>query len=170
MATPPPDVLVIGGGHNGLACALLLARGGLSVHVLEQKHMLGGAVRTEYPFEKAPKLGISSGAYLLGLMPPELMQKLDLKLTLKRRDPHYFLPTLDGRYLLFGSDEAEMKRQFLQFFSEADWKANQAFNAELAAFRDDVHPAWLEEPLSLEETAEKYVRPALRKNFIDPSL
>src|SRR5947209_3846784 len=83
-------------------------------HVLEQKNVLGGAVRTEYPFAKVPKLGISSGAYLLGLMPPELMQKLGLNLTLKRRDPHYFLPTLDGRYLLFGSDEAEMKRQFLQ--------------------------------------------------------
>jgi len=159
--------LVIGGGHNGLVCALLLARKGLSVQVLEHKAMLGGAVKTEYPFAKAPKLGISSGAYLLGLMPPELLAELDLGLALKRRDPHYFLPTLDGRYLLFGSDEAEMERQFRAFFSEADWKANQAFNAELAALRDDLHPAWLQAPRSIEDTAERFIRPALRQTFVD---
>jgi hypothetical protein len=30
------------------------------------------------------------------------------------------------RYLLFGSDQAAMKSQFLGFFSEQDWRANEA--------------------------------------------
>ncbi|MGH7329980.1 MAG: phytoene desaturase family protein, partial [Polyangiaceae bacterium] len=76
-------------------------------------------------------------------------------------------PTTDGRYLLFGSDEVEMKRQFIDFFSEQDFRAHAAMQAELAQLRDDVAPTWLEEPLSIEETAEKYVRSAHKKTFVD---
>lgn len=54
------DVIVVGGGHNGLVAALLLARRGLSVTVLEDKGVVGGAVRTERPFAKAPNLGTST--------------------------------------------------------------------------------------------------------------
>src|SRR5215217_1852299 len=161
-----PDVIVVGAGHNGLVTAAMLARRGLSVTVLEDKDVIGGACRTEYPFKSAPGLGVSTGAYLLGLMPPELLRELELDLPLKRRDPHYFLPTTGKRYLLFGSDERELKRQFLEFFSQEDWEANQAMNAELGALRDDLAPSWLLPPLSIEETAERYIRPALRQNFI----
>src|SRR5439155_3569976 len=84
-----------------------------------------------------------------------------------RRDPHYFLPTTDRRYLLFGSDHEEMKRQFLSFFSAEDWRAHEAMQAELAALRADVAPTWLEEPLSIEATADRWVRPALRQAFVD---
>ena len=161
------DVIIVGAGHNGLAAAILLARKNLRVLVLEEKPTLGGATKTEFPFARAPKLGISTGAYLLGLIPPELLAKLGVDLPMKRRDPHYFLPTRDNRYLLFGSDAASTRRQITEFFSEADGDANVALNEELAAIRDDIAPTWLEEPLSLEETADKYVRPALRKAFVD---
>ncbi|HEY3253192.1 MAG TPA: FAD-dependent oxidoreductase, partial [Polyangiaceae bacterium] len=70
------DVLVVGAGHNGLVAALCAARAGLSVLVVERASVIGGATRTEYPFAKAPELPHSTGAYLLGLMPPELLQKL----------------------------------------------------------------------------------------------
>jgi phytoene dehydrogenase-like protein len=161
------DVILLGAGHNGLAAAVLLARHGLQVLVLEEKPQVGGAAKTEYPFARAPKLGISTGAYLLGLMPPEVLTALQVDLPLKRRDPHYFLPTTGNRYLLFGSDQAAMEQQFLSFFSAADWRANQALNTEIGQLRDDVAPTWLEEPLSIEDTAARYVRPALRQAFID---
>jgi phytoene dehydrogenase-like protein len=161
------DIAIIGGGHNGLVAAVMLARQGLKVIVLEEQATIGGAAKTEYPFAKAPKLGVSSGAYLFGIMPPELISKLQATFTLIRRDPHYFLPTTDQRYLLFGSDVEAMRQQFLAFFSERDWRANQALRGEISQIRDDLAPSWLEEPLSLHETADKYLRPALRRPFID---
>jgi phytoene dehydrogenase-like protein len=156
------DVIVIGAGHNGLVAAALLARAGLSVEVLERADVVGGACRTERPFRRAPGLAASTGAYLLGLMPPELLAALDLDLPLVRRDPHYFLPALDGRYLLLGADQAAARARL----SERDWRANEALGAELAALRDDLAGAWLAEPRPIEETAERWVRPALREAFV----
>jgi len=160
------DVAVIGGGHNGLVASILLARSGLDVHLYEHKNSVGGACKTEYPFPKAPGLGQSTGAYLLGVMPPELLTKLGISLPLKVRDPHYFLPTTDGRYLLYGSDEQAKRANFFKFFSQQDWYADTALNAELSALRDDLAPAWMAPPLSLEDTAEQYVRPHLQDAFI----
>ena len=161
------DVIVVGAGHNGLVAALMLARRGLDVLVLEEKDVVGGAARTERPFARVPGLATSTGAYLLGLMPPELLRTLGIELPLLRRDPHYFLPTTGKRYLLFGSNANAMREQFLSFFSEQDWRANEALQREISAIRDDVAPTWLEEPLSIEDTAAKYVRPALRQIFVD---
>jgi phytoene dehydrogenase-like protein len=166
-ADSPVDVVVIGAGHNGLVAALLLGRSGLTVRVIEDKPTIGGAVRTEYPFAKAPKLGTSTGAYLLGLMPPELLQKLGVEIPMRRRDPHYFLPTTGDKYALFGSNDAAYKEQFISFFSEADWNAHVAMNAEIAKIREDIAPSWLKEPVSIDATADRYVRPGLRKAFID---
>lgn len=160
------DAIVVGAGHNGLVAATLLARAGLSVCVVERADVVGGAVRTEYPFAKAPQMGHSTGAYLLGLMPPEIMDKMGVQIPTIRRDPHYFLPTTDSRYLLFGSDQEQMRRQFVEFFSEQDFLAYTAISEEMAAIRDDIAPTWLEAPLSIEATAERYVRPHLQEAFI----
>ncbi|HWB35586.1 MAG TPA: FAD-dependent oxidoreductase, partial [Rugosimonospora sp.] len=164
------DVVIVGSGHNGLVSAVLLARAGLSVVVLEAKPTLGGATRTEHPFGKVPGLGHSSGSYLLGLMPPELIRKLGVDIPVLRRDPHYFLPTpgpVGSPYLLFGADRAATRAQLERFFAPADIAADDALQAELAQLREDLAPAWLAEPLPVADTAERYVRPALRQTFVD---
>jgi phytoene dehydrogenase-like protein len=160
------DVAVIGAGHNALVAATLLARAGLSVTVLEAADAVGGAARTERPFPKVPGLGHSTGAYLLGLMPPELVATLSIELPLVRRDPHYFLPTTGSSYLLVGADREAVRRNYEAFFSPADWRADEALQAELAALRSDLAPAWLAEVGSVEEVAERYVRPELRDVFV----
>lgn len=165
--TSPVDVLVVGAGHNGLVAAILLGRSGLRVRVIESASVVGGACRTEHPFSKAPGVGQSTGAYLLGLMPPELMECLGVSFPLLRRDPHYFLPTSEGRYLLMGADRASTLSQIARFFSRRDADADQALQAELAMLRTDVGPTWLQAPLSIEDTAERFVRPGLREVFVE---
>jgi phytoene dehydrogenase-like protein len=161
------DVVVVGAGHNGLVAATFLARAGLRVVVVETADVAGGAAKTERPFAKAPRLRQSTGAYLLGLMPPELPRKLGVEFPVLRRDPHYFLPTTQNRYLLFGSDREATKQQYEEFFSATDWVADEALQAELDMLRADLAPAWLAEPMSLEQTAERYIRPRLRSAFVE---
>jgi phytoene dehydrogenase-like protein len=160
------DVIILGAGHNGLVAATLLARARRNVLVLEEKAVVGGAARTEHPFPQVPGLRTSTGAYLLGLMPPELLARMEVDLPLLRRDPHYFLPTTGNRYLLFGSDQEATHRQFLEHFSPEDWTAHLALQQEISQLREDIAPTWLQEPLSIEETAERHVRTALRKTFV----
>jgi phytoene dehydrogenase-like protein len=70
------DCIVIGGGHNGLVCAAMLARGGRSVLVLEAAKHVGGAALTR---EFAPGFRVSAGAHLLHLMPAQLLRELRLE-------------------------------------------------------------------------------------------
>jgi phytoene dehydrogenase-like protein len=156
------DVVVIGAGHNGLVAATLLARAGLDVVVLEERETIGGAAKTERPFPRLPELQQSTGAYLLGLMPPEVLRIMQVDLPLLRRDPHYFLPTTrPGSYLMYGTDATTT-----DLLSDRDLKADAALHDELAMLRDDVAPSWLQDPLSIEDTAERFVRPQLREAFV----
>ncbi|KAG2239129.1 hypothetical protein Bca52824_089989 [Brassica carinata] len=100
------DALVIGGGHNGLVAAAYLARGGLSVAVLERRHVIGGAAVTE---EIVPGFKFSRCSYVQGLIRPCIIRDLELGrhgLKLLKRSPASFTPCLDGRYLLLGPDQA----------------------------------------------------------------
>jgi geranylgeranyl pyrophosphate synthase len=67
------DVVIIGGGHNGLACAAYLAKAGLDVLVLEKRDVVGGAAATEEPW---PGYRVSSASYVVSLMPPQVVREL----------------------------------------------------------------------------------------------
>lgn len=98
------DVVIVGGGHNGLACAGYLARAGLDVLVLERRGVLGGAAVTEEPW---PGYHVSSASYVVSLMPQQVVDELELKrfgYDVSLITPDYFVPFPDGTSLTLWGD------------------------------------------------------------------
>ncbi|MEK7266135.1 MAG: NAD(P)/FAD-dependent oxidoreductase [Pseudomonadota bacterium] len=107
MAHETYDVIVIGGGHNGLVCAYYLARAGKRVCVLERREIVGGACITE---EFHPGFRNSVASYAVSLLSPKVIAEMDLArhgLKVVIRPMAYFAPTPEGRYLLLSRDAAE---------------------------------------------------------------
>jgi phytoene dehydrogenase-like protein len=121
------DVVIIGGGHNGLACAAYLAKAGLDVLVLEKRGVVGGAAATEEPW---PGYRVSSASYVVSLMPPQVVRELDLKrfgYEVSIITPDYFVPFPDGTSLTLWGD-VERDATAIGRFSERDAAAYVAFD------------------------------------------
>jgi len=121
------DVVIIGGGHNGLACAAYLAKAGLDVLVLEKRGVVGGAAATEEPW---PGYRVSSASYVVSLMPPQVVRELDLKrfgYEVSIITPDYFVPFPDGTSLTLWGD-VERDAAAIGRFSERDAVAYVAFD------------------------------------------
>jgi phytoene dehydrogenase-like protein len=138
MSTPVRDVVVVGGGHNGLACAAYLARGGLDVLVLEGKQTLGGAAVTEEPW---PGYRISTASYVVSLMPPRVVQELALKrfgYRVSILEPDYWVPYPDGTALTLWGDTQRSVEEIANF-SKADADAYVEFDRYLSRLGGLVH-------------------------------
>jgi len=104
------DVIVIGGGHNGLVCAAYLARAGRRVLVLERRELIGGAAVTEEVF---PGFRFSMFSYVVSLLRPEIVRDLDLP----RHGLHILplestlTPLPNGDYLAQWNDPDQNRRE-----------------------------------------------------------
>ena len=134
------DVVIVGGGHNGLVAACYLARAGLSVLVLERNRELGGATRSAYAFDGIDaKLSVYS--YLVSLLPQKIVRDLGLKLELKSRTVASYTPDVQGgktKELLLRNDDPDMVREAFVSLTgdEADFRGYiklQAMQESLAS-------------------------------------
>ena len=101
------DVLIIGGGHNGLVCAAYLAGAGMKVRVLERRGIVGGAAVTE---EFHPGFRNSTASYTVSLLNPKVIADLRLHehgLRVVERPYANFLPLPDGRAFRLGGERTQ---------------------------------------------------------------
>ncbi|HEV8502353.1 MAG TPA: NAD(P)/FAD-dependent oxidoreductase [Casimicrobiaceae bacterium] len=109
------DVVVIGGGHNGLVCAAYLAAGGQSVCVLERRDVVGGAAVTE---EFHPGFRNSTASYTVSLLDPEVIRDLNLAahgLSIIERPFANFLPLSDVQSIRVGGGLAATQAEVARF-------------------------------------------------------
>jgi phytoene dehydrogenase-like protein len=139
------DAVVIGGGHNGLTTAAYLARGGLSVLVLERREIIGGCCVTE---EMAPGCRVSTTSYIASMLRPEVISDLRLAeygLRMVPCDPAIQVPFPDGHVVPWWADRERAKAEFKKI-SVKDAKTFVQVDDRLKKLARYLQPFFMEPP------------------------
>ena len=152
------DVVIVGGGHNGLTAAAYLARAGSSVLVLERRERLGGACTLERPFADE-RFVVSPCAYVVGLLDDVVIDELALAnrgLRYWMADPNLWVPFDDGTSFGQFLDDADTQRNLDALgLSKQDidgyWAYEELFDDARKLLRKGERDAWEGETPTREE-------------------
>lgn len=151
------DVIIAGGGHNGLTCAGYLARAGLDVLVLEQRHIVGGPC-AEYEYFPGYRASITNSP---GSLEPKVVQDLELErfgLEFTRPDPSLMFPLPDGRSFMAWRDPKRVADE-IRKFSKHDVAGYAALFEQLNGFAARLKVSLFEPPPTLRELAMRLETP-----------
>ncbi len=141
------DVIIVGGGHNGLTCAGYLAKAGKRVLVLERRPIVGGAVCTE---EVIPgyKIDVGSSAHIMIHLTP-IVRDLELErygLEYIDMDPYAFYPLPDGSGAIYFYRDIERTCQSIATVSARDAEAYRRFLEFWTPLNEAVFDVFLNPP------------------------
>ena len=143
MSVKKYDVVIVGGGHNGLVAATYLAKAGKSVVILEANSEIGGATQSVRTFPDFDA-NLSRYSYLVALLPDQLVSDLGLNFECISREVSSYTPYEDkGLYVSRIWDE-KTEQSFLELDpTGAEGKAWQEFYGEIAEFAQRIAPYML---------------------------
>jgi phytoene dehydrogenase-like protein len=139
LAAKTWDTIIVGAGHNGLACAAYLSRAGQRVLVIESRTRIGGACTIEEPF---PGVRMSPCAYLAGLLHPLIVEELELPrrgFTWTPAVNGLFVPFLDGSSIQLWDDDDRCEDE-VRALAPGDVEGWRAMNDVLRRLRNAVRP------------------------------
>ncbi|MFF7193490.1 phytoene desaturase family protein [Streptomyces sp. NPDC008079] len=140
------DVVIVGGGHNGLVAAAYLARAGRRVLLLERLPATGGAAVSTRAFAGVDAR-LSRYSYLVSLLPARITDELGLRFAVRRRRISSYTPRGTGGLLVDAGDAARTREQFAALTGDdRDFEAWQRFYAMTGRVAQAVFPT-LTEPL-----------------------
>jgi len=142
------DAIVVGGGHNGLVAAAYLARSGARTLVLESRGHTGGAATTEAPWPDAPEFRVTRLSYVMSLMPPTIINDLDLARHGYKIYPMgpYYQAFPEGGSIKLYADDARRNHEEVSRWSKKDADAMPRWDAWLAGLADVLGPLLLTVP------------------------
>ena len=149
------DIIIVGGGHNGLTSAAYLADAGIDVLILERRDVVGGAAVTE---ELIPGFRFSTASMFCGMLQPKVVEDLNLRdygYDAYSVDPPYTFMFPDNSYLCAWKDPDLFRRE-MEKFSPKDADAFFEQQRFMQRYQEYIRPYFLRKPPSVAEFASQF--------------